>query len=72
MTQKKMSKLLESVIDGRVGYYFEFTEQGVARLYSSDNTFTATFISGAISLANEYFMGVTTTIEGRPYLLFTY
>lgn len=72
MTKKKMSELLDSVIDERRGYSYEFTEDGFVHLFSSDDSFTATFISGAINLANVYFMGVRVTFDGRPYLLFFY
>ena len=70
MTKKEFIELLDSVIDGRKGFSVEFSRGASIRVYSVDNSFTATFITRVVMLTGEYFMGITVAPDNRPYLLF--
>ena len=70
MTKQEFIELLDSVIDGRKGFSVEFSRDPFIRVYSVDNSFTATFITRVVEMTGEYFMGITMASDNRPYLLF--
>ena len=72
MTNKKIIDLLTKVIDGRKGVSIQQTGEGCYRLYNDCGTFAAVFISDAIRLAADYFIGITVDKEGKAYMLFVF
>jgi len=72
MTKQEFEKLFNSAINGRNGFSLVYTGEGEVRCYSSEDIFTATFISDVLRMTGDYFTGITNDINGSPYMLFNY
>lgn len=72
MTKQELMDVLKSLIYGGRSYSIVEQSEGTIRLYDPADSFTATFISDAIQMADDAFTGITVDCDGRPYMLFSY